>query len=43
VDRVARLFSSKSSIATVEMQITTENWQRTISVQIWSLGQYCRK
>jgi outer membrane lipoprotein-sorting protein len=39
VDRVARLFSSKSSIATVEMQITTENWQRTISVQIWSLGE----
>ena len=38
VDRVARLFSSKSSIATVEMQITTENWQRTLSMQIWSLG-----
>jgi outer membrane lipoprotein-sorting protein len=39
VDRVARLSSSKSSIATVEMQVTTENWQRNISVQIWSLGE----
>ena len=39
VDRVARLSSSKSSIATVEMQITNENWQRNISVQIWSLGE----
>lgn len=38
VDRVARLFSSKSSIATVEMQITTENWQRNLSMKIWSLG-----
>ena len=39
VDRVARLSSSKSSIATVEMQITNENWQRNISVQIWALGE----
>jgi outer membrane lipoprotein-sorting protein len=39
VERVARLSSSKSSIATVEMQITNENWQRNISVQIWSRGE----
>jgi len=39
VDRVARLSSSKSSIAIVEMQITNENWQRNIAVQIWSLGE----
>lgn len=39
VDRVARLFSSKSSIATVEMQISTENWQRNLSMKIWSLGE----
>jgi len=39
VDRVARLSSSKSSIAMVEMQITNENWQRNISVQIWSRGE----
>jgi outer membrane lipoprotein-sorting protein len=39
VDRVARLFSSKSSIATVEMQITKEALQRKISMQFWSLGE----
>jgi outer membrane lipoprotein-sorting protein len=39
VDRVARLFISKSSIATVEMQITKEDLQRTISMQFWSLGE----
>ncbi len=38
VDRVARLFSSTSSIATVGMQISTENWQRDLSMKIWSLG-----
>jgi len=38
VDRVARLFISQSSIATVEMQITREDVQRKISMQIWSLG-----
>jgi outer membrane lipoprotein-sorting protein len=39
VDRVARLFSSQSSIATVEMQIAKEDWQRQISMQFWSLGE----
>jgi outer membrane lipoprotein-sorting protein len=38
VDRVARLFSSKSSIATVNMQISSENGPRNISMKIWSLG-----
>jgi outer membrane lipoprotein-sorting protein len=38
VGQVARLFVSKSSIATVEMQITKADWQRTISMQFWSLG-----
>jgi hypothetical protein len=38
VDRVARLFSSTSSIATVRMQISTENWQRDLLMNIWSLG-----
>jgi outer membrane lipoprotein-sorting protein len=36
---VARLFISQSSIATVKMQITTEDWQREISMQFWSLGE----
>jgi outer membrane lipoprotein-sorting protein len=39
VDKVARLFVSKSSIATVEMQITKEDLQRKISMQFWSLGE----
>jgi outer membrane lipoprotein-sorting protein len=39
VDRVARLFISQSSVATVEMQITKEDWQRKISMQIWSVGE----
>ena len=38
VDRVAHLFGSKSSIATVKMQITNEDCQRNISMKIWSLG-----
>jgi outer membrane lipoprotein-sorting protein len=39
VDRVGRLFISQSSIATVDMQITGEDWQRKISMRFWSLGE----
>jgi outer membrane lipoprotein-sorting protein len=39
VDRVARLFISQSSIATVEMQITKEDLQRKITMQFWSVGE----
>jgi len=39
VDRVARLFVSQSAIATVEMQITKEWWERKISMQFWSLDE----
>jgi outer membrane lipoprotein-sorting protein len=39
VGGVGRLFMSQSSVATVEMQITKEDWQRKISMQIWSLGE----
>jgi len=39
VDRVARLFISQSSTATVEMQITKEDLQRKISMQFWSLDE----
>jgi outer membrane lipoprotein-sorting protein len=39
VDGVARLFISQSSIATMEMQITNQDWQRKISMQFWSLGE----
>lgn len=39
VDRVARLFVSQSSIATVDMEITKDDSQRTIVMQLWTLGQ----
>jgi outer membrane lipoprotein-sorting protein len=39
VERVARLFSSKSSIATVKMQISNEDGQHNLSMKIWSLGE----
>jgi len=38
VERVASLFSGKSSIATVKMQISNEDGQRDLSMKIWSLG-----
>ena len=39
VDRVARLFTSQSSIATLRMEIIKEDWRREISMQFWSLGE----
>jgi len=39
VAQVARLFTSQSSIATVEMQITKPDFQRKISMQFWSVGE----
>ena len=36
---VARLFTSKSSTATVEMQIVKRDFQRKILMQFWSLGE----
>ena len=38
VDRVDRLLRGESSIGTVTMEISTVNWQRTLSMRIWSLG-----
>ena len=38
VDRVARLFSGKSSIATLKMQIFNEDGQRDLAMKIWTLG-----
>src|SRR5271155_5129247 len=38
VERIARLFSGKSSIATVRMRISNEDGQRDVSLKIWSLG-----
>jgi len=39
VDRVTRLFVSRTSIATVEMHIVRNNWQRKIWMQFWSRGE----
>ncbi|MGB6484770.1 MAG: outer membrane lipoprotein-sorting protein [Candidatus Acidiferrales bacterium] len=39
MDRIARLFTSQSTIATVEMQITKEDLQRKITMQFWSVGE----
>jgi len=39
VDRVARLFSGKSSIATLQMQIAGENGQRDLTIKIWAQGE----
>lgn len=38
VDQVDRLLRGESSIGAVIMEISTVNWQRTLSMQIWSLG-----
>ncbi len=39
VDGVARLFSGKSSIATLQMQISGENGQRDLTMKIWTQGE----
>jgi hypothetical protein len=39
VDRVARLYSSKSSIAMLQMQISGENGTRDLSMKIWTQGR----
>ena len=39
VDRVARLFSGKSSIATLQMRISGENGQRDLTMKIWTQGE----
>lgn len=38
VERVTHLFSSKSSQATVKMQIINQDGQRTLEMNIWTLG-----
>lgn len=38
VDRVDRMLRGDSSVGTVEMQIVTANWRRTLLLQIWSRG-----
>jgi outer membrane lipoprotein-sorting protein len=38
IDRVDRLLRGDSSHGTAEMEVVTENWQRTLTMEIWSLG-----
>jgi hypothetical protein len=39
VEQAARLYIGKSSIASAEMQIIKPDFQRTIAIQFWSLGE----
>jgi len=36
--KMDELFRSKSSVATMKMQIITPNWQRTLEMQSWTFG-----
>lgn len=36
--KMDELFRSKSSVATMKMQIITPNWQRTLEMQSWTIG-----
>ncbi|HEX9691083.1 MAG TPA: outer membrane lipoprotein-sorting protein [Gemmatimonadales bacterium] len=38
VDQVDRLLRGRSSRATVEMEVVTEHWSRTMAMEMWSLG-----
>ena len=38
VEKMDRLYRSDTSFANVEMQIQTEHWERTLSMDIWSKG-----
>lgn len=39
VERVARLFTAKSSIASLKMEISNESGHRRLAMKIWSLGE----
>ena len=38
LDQMDRLYRSDSSHSTIEMQIVTENWERTTIMEVWSRG-----
>jgi Outer membrane lipoprotein-sorting protein len=38
MDQVDRLLRGESSRGTIEMQIRTEHWERSLSMDVWSLG-----
>lgn len=39
LQKMDELYRSDSSLATIEMEIITPHWQRTLKMQLWSLGQ----
>ena len=40
LDQMDRLYRSDSSHATIEMQIVTENWERTTIMEVWSQRRF---
>ena len=38
LDKVDRLYRSDSSHATMEMEIVSENWERTTVMKVWKRG-----
>ena len=38
IDRVEQLYRGESSRGTTTMEIVTENWDREITMEVWSLG-----
>jgi len=38
IDRVDQLMRGESSHGRIEMQIRTENWERSLTMEAWSLG-----
>ncbi len=38
LERVDRLYRSNSSYAKVEMEVITENWERTMQMEVWTSG-----
>jgi outer membrane lipoprotein-sorting protein len=38
IDRVDRLLRGESSHGTATMEVVTENWERSMAMEIWSLG-----
>ena len=38
LERVDKLYRSNSSHAEIEMEVITENWERTIRMELWTSG-----
>ncbi|MDP7609619.1 MAG: outer membrane lipoprotein-sorting protein, partial [Candidatus Marinimicrobia bacterium] len=38
LERVDRLYRSNSSYSKIEMEVITENWERTMQMEVWTSG-----